>query len=84
MRDEGHVVSGYIDDSFLMGLSFDSCLANIQDTNSLLRSVGFHLNYAESVLVPTQRIEHLGFIIDSRQMTVTLTAKKVDNLVLKC
>ena len=84
LRERGHVISGYIDDSFLMGLSFDTCLSNIQDANNLMKSLGFHMNYAKYVMVPTQRLEHLGFILDSRRMTVTLTARKVDNLIGKC
>ena len=84
LREMGHVISGYIDDSFLMGLSFDTCLSNIQDANNLMESLGFHINYAKSVMVPTQRLEHLGFIIDSSRMTVTLTASKVDKLICKC
>ena len=84
LRERGHVISGYIDDSFLMGLSFDTCLSNIQDANNLMKSLGFNMNYGKSVMVPTQRLEHLGFILDSRHMTVTLTARKVDNLIGKC
>ena len=84
LREMGHVISGYIDDSFLMGLSFDTCLSNIQDANNLMESLGFHMNYAKSVMVPTQRLEHLGFILDSRRMTVTLTESKVDNVICKC
>ena len=84
LREMGHVISGYIDDSFLIGLSFDTCLSNIQDANNLMESLGFHMNYAKSVMVPTQRLEHLGFILDSRRMTVTLTDSKVDNLICKC
>ena len=67
-----------------MGLSFDTCLSNIQDANNLMESLGFHMNYAKSVMVPTQRLEHLGFILDSRRMTVTLTDSKIDNLICKC
>ena len=67
-----------------MGLSFDTCLSNIQDANNLMESLGFHINYAKSVMVPTQRLEHLRFIIDSSRITVTLTASKVDKLICKC
>ena len=41
------------------------------------------MNYAKSVMVPTQRLEHFGFILDSRRMKITLTARKVDNLIGK-
>ena len=67
-----------------MGLSFDTCLSNIQDANNLMELLGYHMNYAKSVMVPTQRLEHLGFILDSSRMTVTLTASKVDKLICKC
>ena len=38
----------------------------------------------QSVTVPSQEIEHLGFVLNSRQMTVTLTIRKRETLIAKC
>ena len=37
-----------------------------------------------SLTIPTQELEHLGFLLNSVYMTVTLTKRKVDNLICKC
>ena len=34
--------------------------------------------------ITTQELEHLGFLLNSVNMTVTLTKRKVDNLICKC
>ena len=47
----------------------------------ILQDLGWHLNAEKSVTIPTQRMEHLGFVIDSTTMTVTLTEEKTSNLI---
>jgi hypothetical protein len=37
-----------------------------------LRELGFMVKAAKSVLRPTHRIQHLGFVIDTRTMTLTV------------
>ena len=46
----------------------------------LLQNQGFVTNLKKSVLHPTQRIEFLGMIIDSVEMTVPLPQKKVESI----
>ena len=77
LRSKGLVSSGYLDDSFLEGDTKDSCLNNVQETYSLLNNLGFSPNDEKSVTVPTQIIEHLGFVLNSIDMTVTLTDDKM-------
>ena len=43
----------------------------------LLDNLGFVINLKKSVLCQTQRIEFLGMIIDSVEMTVSLNQEKV-------
>ena len=66
-----------MDDSFLEGDTKDSCLNNVQETYSLLDNLGFSPNDEKSVTMPTQIIEHLGFVLNSIDMTVTLTDDKM-------
>ena len=73
LRLKGHVSSGYLDDSFLEGDSYDSCLSNVQDTLTLLRDLGFCPNLDKSVVQPTHVLEHLGFILNSLDMSVSIT-----------
>ena len=84
LRQLGHITCGYIDDSFIMGDTYDTCLASIRTTHNLFKSLGFYVNYDKSLLRPTRQIEHLGFILNSVNMTVSLTSTKKANLICKC
>ena len=66
-----------MDDSFLEGDTKDSCLNNVEETYSLLNNLGFSPHDEKSVTMPTQIIEHLGFVLNSIDMTVTLTNDKM-------
>jgi hypothetical protein len=84
LRQKGHVNTGYIDDSLLLGSTFSLCQHNIDDTVSLMSYLGFIIHDKKSVLVPTQKIRFLGFDIDSENMLVTLPAEKVAEIVSEC
>ena len=84
LRKLGFVESGYIDDSFLMADSYDTCSDNVRVTKQLLKSVGFSINFAKSMLTPRQEMEHLGFVLDSQTMTVAVTKEEQDKLIDKC
>ena len=53
-------------------------------TVQLLRSVGFTVHPEKSVLELTHRIQYLGVIIDSQDMTVTLTPERATSLIDCC
>ena len=84
LRQLGHITAGYIDDSFIMASSYDECMNSVDFTENLFKSLGFYINVNKSVTTPTQELEHLGFLLNSVNMTVTLTKRKVDNLICKC
>ena len=73
LRLKGHVSSGYLDDSFLEGDTSVACSSNVQDTLTLLGDLGFCPNLTKSVVQPTQILEHLGFILNSLDMSVSIT-----------
>ena len=66
----------YVDDSFLQGDDFDECMANIEITLQWLQDLGFVIHPDKSILHPTQILTFLGFIINTINMTVTLTPEK--------
>ena len=74
----------YIDDSYLQGSSYGSCSENVRATLTLLGNLGFTVNYVKSVLIPTQEIEFLGFLLNSRTMTMSLTKKRCDKIYQFC
>ena len=49
-----------------------------------LTELGFVINWEKSVLSPRKRVSHLGFIIDSDSMTVTLPDDKMLNVASLC
>jgi len=83
LRKNGHVNVAYIDDSLLISETYD-CLHNISDTCKLVDSLGFTVHLEKSVFIPTQSITFVGFIIDSRLMTVKLTEEKMSQIVENC
>ena len=59
----------YIEDSLLLGETFEICFKNIRATVALLQELRFTIHPETSVLVPTQQTIFLGFMI-------TLTEEK--------
>ena len=87
LRSQGHNSVVYVDDSYLQGDTYQSCLANILDNIKLLRELGFVIHPDKSVLTPSQTIVFLGFVISSKHMTLPLTDKKknkIKALLMNC
>ena len=76
LRCQGFENVGYIDDTYLKGSTFHACETNVSSTVKLFTDLGFTLNMAKSVLIPSQSITFLGFVLNSAQMTVALTPSK--------
>jgi Reverse transcriptase (RNA-dependent DNA polymerase) len=76
----GHLSVAYLDDLLLLGNSINSCDKNVRSTVDLLGQLGFAINKDKSVLVPNMRIEFLGFIFDSSNMTIELPERKIKKL----
>ena len=73
----GHLSPSYIDDSYLQGDNFKDCVTNVIATIKLFDSLGFVIHPFKSVLVPSQKINYLGFVLDSIEMKICLTQGKV-------
>ena len=76
LRSQGHNSAVYVDDSYLQGDTYQSCLANILDTIKLLRELSFVIHPDKSVLTPNQATVFLGFVISSKHMTLSLTDER--------
>ena len=63
LRSLGHNSVVYVDYSYLQGETYQAYLDNISDTIKLLRELGFVIHTEKSVLIPSQTIVFLGFII---------------------
>ena len=73
--------SGYLDDSIFLNMSGSMLQKEFNTAIELLQSLGFMISSKKSVIVPTTRLEYLGFVIDTIDMSVTLPSQKVANLL---
>ncbi len=79
-RSWGIRVSVYLDDSLTRAPSFDLALRDHHAFGTLLQLAGFLLHGEKSVQIPVQRIEHLGFVIDSRTMMIEVPVGKEERI----
>ena len=77
LRKLGHTNVAYIDDSLLQSDTFEGCKLNIRDTLDLADSLGLTVHPEKSIIIPTQCIEFVGFMLDSRDMTIRLATRKI-------
>ena len=66
----GHTSVVYVNDSYLQGDSYESCLKNLNDTIIMFRSLGFTIHPEKSVLISIQNLT-----LNSKDMTFTMTEK---------
>ena len=84
LRQLGHSNSGFIDDSLLVGDTYDECKVNVADSVYLMNELGFIIHEKKSIFIPTKTITFLGNTIHSSDMTVTLPVDKVHLIVQEC
>lgn len=73
-------LSAYLDDWLLIAPTKEIALQQTQLVLNKLRQLGWMINEAKSILVPTQRLERLGFVLDTTTMKAELPKKKVRDL----
>jgi hypothetical protein len=74
----------YLDDILIMAESQDLVLHHAASVLNLLESLGFLVNYKKSLLVPSQQIEFLGLLIDSKALTLQLPGEKLRKIRKNC
>ena len=77
-------VSYYIDDTLLVSPCQSECTQSVRKVINLLEFLGFTINHENSCLKPTREISYLGFNIDSRNMTLSLSEGKVTKIINAC
>ena len=83
LRSHGYLSVVFFDDSYLQGHTFSTCEDNVNATVDLLQILGFIIHLEKSVLVPTQEVEFLGFLLNSVEMKVKLPDYKSGKIILK-
>lgn len=84
LRNLGHLSVAYIDDSYLQADTYELCVQNVIDTLSLFHQLGFVIHPDKSVLILTQRLTFLGFVLDSQSMTVAFTGEQAVQVKEAC
>ena len=67
----------YIDDSCLCASCAEVLEHRIKFTLDIFNKCGFTVNLDKSVLVPTQKLEFLGFLIDTINYTISVLPSKI-------
>ena len=80
LRLLNHIISGYIDDFYLQGSTYQRCIINIIDSIKLLDELGLVVHPEKSVLIPQQKVTFRGFVIDSIKMIVRLTEDNISKI----
>ena len=70
----------YIDDSFVVADTFDTCQQSLQKLTKSLEESGFVIHPEKSVMIPTRQVVFLGFRLDSDSFIVFLTEEKEKKL----
>jgi len=81
LRSQGFRSVAYLDDILLLGPTSNDCLTNVRASLDLFLSLGFLPNYNKCKLVPSQTIEYLGFLFDSRDMSISPAPAKAQNIL---
>ena len=84
LRKDGVCSLYYIDDSIFTNSDPERLHLQTLQAIHVLESLGFVLNYKKSICCPTSCIQHLGFLIDSQSMTVSLPGDKLLRLTTLC
>ena len=80
----GHSCIGYFDDSLNLADSYAETERATLHAVELLISLGFMIHPEKSILIPTQVIKFLGFVLNSMLMIVQLTDKTAVKILQFC
>lgn len=81
LRTRGFKSVQYLDDILCIGNDYSECINNVKATVNLLSCLGFIINYEKSSLDPQKVHKFLGFIFDTRDLTLSLPEKKRNSIV---
>ncbi|KAM4748674.1 LOW QUALITY PROTEIN: uncharacterized protein WCC33_006046 [Rhinophrynus dorsalis] len=80
LRSRGFRLIIYLDDMLLMSQDPNILLDQTSCAIRLLSNLGFLVNWKKSQLIPSQRMEFLGFIVDSREASLSLPRAKIKTI----
>ena len=84
LRAAGVRLIRYLDDFLIIGKMKPEAEGAYMKMKSLLEGLGFIVNAEKSLPIATQKIEFLGFIIDSARMDISLPVQKMKEILSEC
>ena len=84
LRHEGINCTYYIDDSLYLNTSPLDLIEETEHAKKFLENLGFTVNQQKSSFLPSKRLTHLGFIIDTENYTVSLPQEKILKIEKEC
>ena len=84
LRQRGLRSTIFLDDMLLMAESRQDLECRSQEVLSLLRLLGFRVNWEKSQLLPTYKLMYLGLTINTILMTLTLPEEKMQKILKGC
>uniref|UniRef100_T1ISI7 Reverse transcriptase domain-containing protein n=1 Tax=Strigamia maritima TaxID=126957 RepID=T1ISI7_STRMM len=82
LRSLNFLLAVFIDDWFFTSESEQVLIEQRDFFINLIENLGFNVNRKKSVLIPTTRLQFLGFDIDTDQMLVILLSDRAQNIQL--
>ena len=79
-RRKGIRISAYLDDLLIVARTEQLSRQHTQLVLDKLKEMGFLVKHSKSHLDPTQKIQHLGFNINTKDMTLSVPKDKVRDL----
>jgi len=84
LRHQGIRLIMYLDDMLVMTQSRTELEQQLGQITSLLEMLGFVVNREKSQLQPVQRIQYLGFLIDSQDRRILLSEERISQIAGAC
>ena len=70
----------YLDDMLILGSTIEELLCSRDTIIYLLQHLGFVINWNKSFLSPVQEIDFLGLLVNSKNMTLSLTESIINHV----
>ena len=84
LRRLGVMVSSFLDDYLILATSRSLANLHTKWTMEVLQWLGFEVNLEKSSLIPLQKIEYLGIMLDLQALSLSLPQEKVAKILEMC
>lgn len=77
LRRKGYKLIVYLDDVLVVAETAEEATLICEEAQQNFMQAGFKINLEKSVIKPTQKLEFLGFLVDTRELTFALPVEKI-------